>query len=70
MGLIMQAHQRIQPLLEEAKKTGNLKDVQGKVIKIRDDLEADLRAKLTDDQKSQWKEMLGKPMEPAALFDL
>ena len=70
MGLIMQAHQKIQPLLEEAQKTGNLKEVQGKVIKIRDDLEADLRAKLTDDQESQWKEMLGKPMGPAALFDL
>jgi DNA polymerase elongation subunit (family B) len=66
----MQAHQKIQPLLEEAQKTGNLKEVQGKVIKIRDDLEADLRAKLTDDQKLQWKEMLGKPMDPAALFDL
>ena len=25
MGLIMQAHQKIQPLLEEAQKTGNLK---------------------------------------------
>ncbi len=70
MGLIMRAHQKIQPLLEEAQKTGNLKEVQGKVIKIRDDLEADLRAKLTDDQKSEWKEMLGKPMDPAALFDL
>ena len=70
MGLIMQAHQKIQPLLEAAQKTGNLTEVQGKVIKIRDDLEADLRAKLTDDQESQWKEMLGKPMDPAALFDL
>ena len=70
MGLIMQAHQKIQPLLKEAQKTGNLREVQGKVIKVRDDLEADLRAKLTDDQKSQWKEMLGKPMDPAALFDL
>ena len=66
----MQAHQKIQPLIEEARKTGNLTEVQGKVIKIRDDLEADLRANLTDDQESQWKEMLGKPMDPAALFDL
>ena len=40
------------------------------MIKIRDDLEADLRAKLTDDQTSQWKEMLGNPMDPKALFDL
>jgi predicted HAD superfamily Cof-like phosphohydrolase len=70
MGLIMQAHQKIQQLLEEAQKTGNLKEVQGKVIKIRDDLEDDLCAKLTDDQKMQWKEMLGKLTDPAALFDL
>ncbi len=70
VGLIMQAHQKIQALVEKAKKTGNLQEVQGKVIKTRDDLEADLRAKLTDDQKLQWKEMLGKPMDPAALFDL
>jgi exopolyphosphatase/guanosine-5'-triphosphate,3'-diphosphate pyrophosphatase len=38
MRLIMQAHQKIQPLLEHAQKTGSRKEVQGKVIKIRDDL--------------------------------
>ncbi len=66
MSRIMTAHQKIQPLLQQAQKAGNLQEMEGKVIKIRDDLEADLRAQLTDDQKLQWQEMLGKPMDPGA----
>ena len=69
MGLIMQAPSR-SAAAQEAQKTGNLKEIQGKEIKIRDDLEDDLCAKLTDDQKLQWKEMLGKLTDPSALFDL
>ena len=40
------------------------------MIKVRDDLEDHLNALLTDAQKKQWQEMLGKPMDLADLFDL
>jgi hypothetical protein len=70
MALILKAQKEIQPLMEEAQKGGNPKEIQPKVIKIRDDLEDKLKALLTDAQKTQWKEMLGKPMDMADLFDL
>ena len=63
MAMMQQAQKEIEPLLEEAQKGGNPKEIQPKVIKIRDDLEAKLEALLTDAQKTQWKEMLGKPMD-------
>jgi Spy/CpxP family protein refolding chaperone len=71
MALMQQALKEIDPLLEEAQKSGNPKKIQPKVIKIRDNLEATMEALLTDAQKTQWKEMLGKPMDHLDdLFDL
>ena len=70
MALIQQAQKETLPLMEELQRTGNKSDIQPKVIKIRDDLEGKLEALLTDAQKTQWKEMLGKPMDLADLFDL
>ncbi len=71
MALMQQALKEIYPLLEEAQKSGNPKKIQPKVIKIRDNLEATMEALLTDAQKTQWKEMLGKPMDHLDdLFDL
>jgi Spy/CpxP family protein refolding chaperone len=68
--LMRQAQQEIQTLMEEIQKTGKLKELQPRVIKVRDDLEGKLEALLTDAQKKQWKDMLGKPMALADLFDL
>jgi hypothetical protein len=62
--------QKIQPLLEEAQKGGNPAEVQHKVLKMRRDLEASLEALLTEAQKKQWKEMLGKPVDQSLLFEL
>ena len=70
MAMMQQAQKETQLLLEELKKGGKLKEIQPKVIKIREDLEGKLEALLTDAQKKQWQEMLGKPMDMAALFDL
>ena len=71
MALMQQALKEIDPLLEEAQKSGSPKKIQPKVIKIRDNLEATMEALLTDAQKTQWKEMLGKPMDHLDdLFDL
>jgi len=68
--LMQQTQMETQTLMSELKKSGNLKEIQPKVIKVREDLEARLEALLTDAQKRQWKEMLGKPMATADLFDL
>jgi hypothetical protein len=68
--LMQQAQQETQTLMDELHKSGQLKEIQPKVIKVREDLEGHLVALLTDAQKKQWKEMQGKPMALADLFDL
>jgi hypothetical protein len=68
--LMQQAQKETQTLLAEIQKSGNLKEIQSKVIKVREDLEGQLEALLADAQKMQWKDMLGKPMATADIFDL
>ncbi len=70
MAMMQQAQRQIEPLLQEVRDGGSPEEIQPKVIEIRDGLEAKLAAGLTDAQKKQWKEMLGKPMDLADLFDL
>ena len=70
MAMMQRAQQETQRLMEELRKGGKLKEIQPKVIKVRDDLEGKLEALLTEVQKEQWKEMLGKPMDLADLVDL
>ena len=70
MALIQQVQKEIQPLIAEAQERGNPREIQPRVIRIRDDLEARLEALLTDAQRTKWKEMLGKSMDMADLFDL
>jgi hypothetical protein len=70
MAMMQQAQKQSEPLLAEVRKGGRPEEIQPKVIKIRDGLEAKLEALLTDAQKKQWKEMLGEPMDLADLFDL
>ena len=61
--------EKIEPLLEEAQKGGNPEEIRPKVLKLREDLQGKLEALLTDAQKKQWKEMLGKPVDLGVLFD-
>jgi hypothetical protein len=70
MPQMLQAQKETQRLMEELRKSGQLKEIQPQVIKVRDDLEGKLEALLTEAQKRQWQEMLGKPMNTADLFDL
>jgi len=70
MALIQETQKRIQALLAEIPKGARPDEIQPKVLKNREDLEGSLEALLTDAQKKQWKEMLGKPIELGALFDL
>ncbi len=70
VAVIQEMKQKIEPLLEEARKGGNPDEIRPRVMKLRADLQRKLEALLTDAQKKQWKEMLGKPMDLGALFDL
>jgi hypothetical protein len=69
---IQQMQRKIEPLLEEARRGGNPGEVRPKVLKMREELEGKLEALLTDAQRKQWKDMLGKPIESklSALFGL
>jgi hypothetical protein len=66
---IQQAQKKIQPLMEEAKKSGKADEVRPKVLKVREELQGKLEALLTEAQKTQWKDMLGKPVDLSVLFD-
>ena len=68
--LIQETQLKIKTLMEELQKGGSISEVQPKVLKSRSDLERQLEALLTDDQKKQWKEMLGKPMDLGDIFDM
>jgi len=70
MALIQQTQKKIKALMEEIQQGGNPVEIQPKVLKSRADLEGQLEALLTDAQKKQWKEMLGKPMDLADIFDM
>jgi hypothetical protein len=70
MPLIQQTQRDTQTLVSGIQKSGQIKEVQARVIRVREELEAKLEALLTDAQKRQWEEMRGRPMATADLFDL
>ena len=60
-GEVVQAMQKkIEPLLKEAQKGGKPEEIRPRVMKIRKEHEGKIEALLTEAQKKQWKEMLGK----------
>ena len=69
MAEIQQMQKKIAPLMEEARKSGNPDEIRPKVLKLREDLQGKLEALLTGDQRKQWKEMLGEPVDVSLLFD-
>jgi hypothetical protein len=58
----MELQKKIGPLIKEAQTGGNPEEIRPKVMKIRKEYEGKLEALLTDAQKKQWKEMIGKPL--------
>ena len=56
-------------LMEEIRKGANPDEIRPKALQLRLDLEFKLEALLTDAQKKQWNEMLGKPVDLGVLFD-
>ncbi len=62
MEVVQELQKQIAPLIQEAQSGGNPEEIRPKVMKIRKEHEGKIEALLTDDQKKQWKEMLGEPL--------
>ena len=63
MAVVQDMQKKIAPLIKEAQSGGNPEEIRPKVMKIRKEHEGKIEALLTDAQKKQWKEMLGKPLD-------
>jgi len=70
MAEVQQTEKKIALQMEEIHKGANPDEIRPKVMKLRADLQGKLEDLLTDAQKKQWKEMLGKPVDESVLFDL
>ncbi len=63
MTLMQDLHKKVEPLLKQAQEGGDPQEIGPKIMKLRKEQEGKLEAVLTDAQKKQWKEMLGKPFD-------
>jgi hypothetical protein len=63
MEVIQEMHKKIAGLAKAAQTEGKPEEIMPKVKKVRKEHEAKIEAILTDDQKKQWKELLGRPFE-------
>ena len=61
MAIVQELQKKVGPLIKEAQSGGDPEEIRPKVMKIRKEHEDKIEAVLTDAQKKQWKEMLGKP---------
>jgi hypothetical protein len=63
MGVVQGLQKKIAPLIKEAESGGDPEEIRPKIMKIRKEHEGQLEALLTDAQRKQWKDMLGKPLD-------
>ena len=63
MAVVQDMQKKVQPLIKEAESGGKPEEIRPKMMKIRKEHEDKIEALLTDGQKKQWKEMLGKPLD-------
>jgi hypothetical protein len=61
--VVQEMQKKIEPLLKEAQKGGKPEEIRPKVMKIREEHMGRIGALLSDAQKKQWQEMLGKPLD-------
>jgi hypothetical protein len=61
MGLVKDMQKEIEPLMKEAQSGGNPQEIRPKVIKLRLDCQGKIEGLLSDAQKKQWQELIGKP---------
>ncbi|MCI0422223.1 MAG: hypothetical protein L0312_23845, partial [Acidobacteria bacterium] len=62
MAVVQEMQTKIEPLVKEVQSGGNPQEIRPKIMKVRKDHEGKLEALLTDAQKKQWQEMLGKAL--------
>jgi hypothetical protein len=63
MGVIQEMAMTIEPLVRQLQASGNPQEIGPKVMQVRKNQESKLEALLSDAQKKQWKEMLGRPLD-------
>ncbi len=63
MAVVMEFQKKVGPLIKEAQSGGNTEEIRPKLMKLKKEQEGKIEAVLTDAQKKQWKEMLGKPLD-------
>jgi len=63
MAVIQEMQRKVGPLLKEVDAGGDPQEIWPKLLKIRKEHEGRIEALLSDAQKEQWKEMLGKPLD-------
>jgi hypothetical protein len=63
MAVVQEMQKRVEPLIKEAQSGGDPQEIRPKIMRIRREHEGRTEALLTDAQKKQWKEMLGKPLD-------
>jgi Spy/CpxP family protein refolding chaperone len=61
--VIQEMEKKIEPLAKEGRTGGNPEETMAKAKKVRKEHEGKIEAILTDAQKKQWKELLGKPFD-------
>jgi hypothetical protein len=63
MAVVQDLHKQVEPLVKQAQSGGNPEEIRPKIEQLRKDHARQLEDILTDDQKKQWKELLGPPFE-------
>jgi hypothetical protein len=63
MAVVQDLQKKVEPLIKESQSGGKPEEIYPKIVKIRKEHEARAEALLTDAQRKQWKEMLGKPLD-------
>jgi hypothetical protein len=61
--VVQDMQKQVEPLLKEAQNGGRPEDIRPRVMKVREEHAGRIEALLTEAQKKQWQEMLGKPVD-------
>ena len=61
--VVLEMQKKVEPLQNEARKSGKPEEIWPKILKVRKEYEGRIAALLSDVQKKRWKEMLGKPLD-------
>ena len=66
MGLVQEMTKKLEPLIKKAKSAANpqqMEKMRQEALKMRQDCQGKMEALMSDAQKKQWQEMLGKPFD-------